>query len=141
MPTTTTRTTTMLLLSALLVPAAAGQDSTPDAEDRDWAPLSNAMRDVDPDVREYQEHVIILSSPWMEGRLPGTRGAELAREYVESQFAARGLTPPAPGEEPGTLSYRQRFPLGSSSQMLNRQLSVGDMKFKQGADYEMTRLC
>ncbi len=140
MRTTMTRTTTVLLLSGLLVPAAAGQDPTQDAEDRDWAPLSNAMRDVDPDVREYQEHVIILSSPWMEGRLPGTRGAELAREYVESQFAARGLTPPAPGEEPGSLTYRQRFPLGSSSQMLNRQLSVGDMKFKQGADYEMTRL-
>ena len=66
---------------------------------REWAPLSNAMRDAPADVREFQEHMIILASPWMEGRLPGTRGADLAREYVETQFRVRGLTPRYPAKK------------------------------------------
>ncbi|MAJ47521.1 MAG: hypothetical protein CBC35_09690 [Planctomycetes bacterium TMED75] len=107
---------------------------------RSWAPLSNAYRDSPADVREFHEHLIILASPWMDGRLPGTRGMELAREYVETMFKVRGLTPPVPGEEPGTFSYRQRFPLGSQNVMKNRRLAVGGMNFEQGSDYEMTQL-
>ncbi len=38
-----------------------------------------------------------LSSALLEGRAPGTRGEELAREYVASRFEAIGLTPAAPG--------------------------------------------
>ena len=107
---------------------------------REWAPLSNAMRDAPADVREFQEHMIILASPWMEGRLPGTRGADLAREYVETQFRVRGLTPPVPSEEEGKFTYRQRFPLGSDNVMRNRRLSIGDVEFEVGTDYEMTQL-
>ncbi|MEE2681453.1 MAG: M28 family peptidase [Planctomycetota bacterium] len=121
---------------ALATPAVAQDTEAP----RDWAPLSNAMRDAPEDVREFHEHMIILASPWMEGRLPGTRGAELAREYVETQFKVRGLTPPVPGEEDGTFTYRQRFPLGSDSVMRDRRLAVGDLEFEVGSDYEMTRL-
>ena len=107
---------------------------------REWAPLSNAMRDAPADVREFQEHMIILASPWMEGRLPGTRGADLAREYVETQFRVRGLTPPVPSEEEGKFTYRQRFPLGSDNVMRNRRLSIDDVEFEVGTDYEMTQL-
>ena len=127
----------LVLATTTLAATAIAQDTeTP----RDWAPLSNAMRDAPADVREFQEHMIILASPWMEGRLPGTRGADLAREYVETQFKVRGLTPPAPGDEEGTFTYRQRFPLGSDNVMRDRRLAVGDVEFEVGSDYEMTQL-
>jgi Zn-dependent M28 family amino/carboxypeptidase len=49
-------------------------------------------------------HLRFLSHPLLEGRAPGTRGGELAAEYVRAQFARIGLRP-ADG------SYLQPVPL------------------------------
>lgn len=38
-------------------------------------------------------HLSLLSSDRLEGRAPGTRGGDLAAEYIASQFAAFGLEP------------------------------------------------
>ena len=40
-----------------------------------------------------KEHVRILSSEEFEGRGPGTKGIELAREYIAGQFEKKGLMP------------------------------------------------
>jgi len=104
-------------------------------------PLSSAIRDATPDVQEYNEHLIILSSPWMEGRLPGTRGMDLAREYVEREFIQTGLIGPVVDEATGERGYRQDFDLGGSTEFVDQTLAIGDqMTFTQGTDYEMTGL-
>src|SRR5215218_10049943 len=51
-------------------------------------------------------HVKFLSSDLLEGRGVGTRGGELATEYIASQFAVAGAKPAGDG---GT--YFQRVPL------------------------------
>jgi len=51
-------------------------------------------------------HVKFLASDLLEGRGPGTRGGDLATEYLASQFALLGLKP---GGDNGT--YFQRVPL------------------------------
>jgi Zn-dependent M28 family amino/carboxypeptidase len=51
-------------------------------------------------------HVKFLASDLLEGRGPGTRGGDLATEYIASQFALLGLKP---GGDNGT--YFQRVPL------------------------------
>ncbi len=54
------------------------------------APPSDAERDV----RMYRSHVEFLANPFMEGRGPGTRGNELAAEYIEAEFGRLALVKP-----------------------------------------------
>ena len=45
------------------------------------------------DSEKIRAHVRFLSLDLLEGRGPGTRGAELAAEYIATQFALAGLQP------------------------------------------------
>jgi hypothetical protein len=58
------------------------------------------------DAERIGTHVRFLSLDLLEGRGPGTRGAELAAEYIATQFALAGVKPAG---ENG--SYFQKVPL------------------------------
>src|SRR5580658_5738235 len=58
------------------------------------------------DPKKISAHVKFLSLDLLEGRGPGTRGGELAAEYIATQFALSGLEPAG---DNGT--YFQRVPL------------------------------
>src|SRR5215472_13624704 len=58
------------------------------------------------DSEKIRAHVRFLSLDLLEGRGPGTRGDQLAAEYIATQFALNGLQPAGDG---GT--YFQRVPL------------------------------
>jgi len=58
------------------------------------------------DAEKIRAHVRFLALDLLEGRGPGTRGAELAAEYMATQFAVNGV---APAGDDGT--YFQRVPL------------------------------
>ena len=58
------------------------------------------------DAEKIRAHVRFLSLDLLEGRGPGTRGDQLAAEYIATQFALNGLQPAA---DSGT--YFQRVPL------------------------------
>jgi hypothetical protein len=73
--------------------------------------IDQTFRAADPDAQRFHEHVQVLASPWMAGRLPGTRGMELASEYMEWNFRRTGLEPGYTAAD-GTRSYRQPFRLG-----------------------------
>lgn len=64
-------------------------------------------------------HVAFLADDLLEGRLPGTRGYDLAAHYVASQLAAIGLTPAGDGD-----SFFQKVPLVES------KLEEGAVAFK-----------
>src|SRR5438046_10674507 len=51
-------------------------------------------------------HVRFLASDLLEGRGPGTRGDELAMDYIAAQFEAAGLKP-----DGDNGSYFQKVPL------------------------------
>ena len=76
------------------VPAVAGLPSAARA----------AAASINP--QRIRAHVRFLSLDLLEGRGPGTRGGELAAEYIATQFALDGLQPAG---ENGT--YFQRVPL------------------------------
>jgi Zn-dependent M28 family amino/carboxypeptidase len=57
-------------------------------------------------AERIRTHVRFLSNDLLEGRGPGTRGGQLAAEYMATQFALSGLKPAG---EAGT--YFQRVPL------------------------------
>ncbi len=63
-----------------------------------------AASSIDPE--KIRAHVRFLSLDLLEGRGPGTRGAELAAEYIATQFALDGLEPAG---DNGT--WFQRVPL------------------------------
>jgi len=73
--------------------------------------IDETFRGSDPDAQRFHEHVMVLASPWMGGRLPGTRGMELASEYMEWNFRRSGLEPGFT-DGSGAKSYRQPFRLG-----------------------------
>jgi Zn-dependent M28 family amino/carboxypeptidase len=63
-----------------------------------------AAASIDPE--KIRAHVRFLSLDLLEGRGPGTRGAELAAEYLATQFALAGLEPAGDNG-----AYFQRVPL------------------------------
>src|SRR6202012_4126820 len=58
------------------------------------------------DAEKIRAHVRFLASDLLEGRGPGLRGAQLAAEYIATQFALDGLKPAG---DNGT--YFQKVPL------------------------------
>ena len=68
------------------------------------AAARSAAASIDPE--KIRAHVRFLSLDLLEGRGPGKRGAELAAEYIATQFALAGVEPAG---DNGT--YFQRVPL------------------------------
>ena len=64
-------------------------------------------------------HVKFLSSDLLEGRAPGSRGGDLATEYIATQFALLGLKPAG---DKGT--YFQKFTLVGVEPQPDSQLSL-----------------
>ncbi|HEY7614111.1 MAG TPA: M20/M25/M40 family metallo-hydrolase [Gemmatimonadales bacterium] len=85
-----------LLLVTLADPAAAQQSST--------SPATKVARALD--ARVLRSHLEFLASDALEGRAPGTRGGEVAAQYIASQFRRLGLEPAG---DSGT--YFQRVPV------------------------------
>ncbi|GAB4383288.1 MAG: hypothetical protein Kow0022_02740 [Phycisphaerales bacterium] len=122
-------------------------------DDTAGAPIAAALASVSEDVRVYNDHLTILASPYMEGRVPGSAGMERAMDYVEYYFRKYGLEPAFPtstigpdGSEVITprSSYRQPFPLGSTQTVTDEHLSVRvgseELRFESGRDYAVTGL-
>ncbi|MEQ8764885.1 MAG: M28 family peptidase [Planctomycetota bacterium] len=103
------------------LPALAGQAQE--------APIASALKDASPAVVEYNDHVVTLASPFMEGRVPGSRGMQIAKEYVEKHFRDTGLQPAFDG------SYRQPFPLGGTLTVEGEKLTAGGQDLVPGADF------
>lgn len=111
------RTLTALLLGMLSARATlAQQPITAETE----APIATLLASLPEDVREYDEHVTFLSHPFLEGRLPGTRGMEIATAYVEEYFAQAGLARPYADAS----SYRQPFDMGSKRTVTGGRLAL-----------------
>lgn len=101
------QTKKMLAMGAALI-AMAGQAAAQQAAVPAVAGVPNAARAAAAsiDAAKIREHVRFLSLDLLEGRGPGTRGAELAAQYIATQFALAGLKPAG---ENGT--YFQPVPL------------------------------
>lgn len=83
------------------------------------------------DPRVIEAHLRFLSHPLLEGRAPGTRGAELAAEYIRAQFQEIGL-------EPVGGSYLQPVPLigaTSAPELTFAPRDGGEIQPVPGDDY------
>jgi Peptidase family M28/PDZ domain len=80
------------------------------------------------EIRRYRELVTTLASEKMEGRGPGTKGIELARDYLIEQFEKAGLQPVfQPGakqaEAPVQLSFLQPFDIRLGTKVKEAKLT------------------
>ena len=55
------------------------------------------------EIETYREHLYFLANPFMEGRGPGTRGNEIAAEYIETHLAIPDLRPAFSKFDPADL--------------------------------------
>ena len=97
-------------------------------------PIAAALQ-ASEDLRVYNDHLVTLASPFMEGRVPGSRGMEIAMEYVEFWFEDAGLEPAFAGEG-GAASFRQPFPLRGATELARHAFSAPTVgTFAPEADY------
>ncbi len=92
--------TLLAILAALPIVGAAKKTTTDSAP----APVARGMALLS--GKAMAAHDQFLASDMLEGRGPGTRGDEIAQEYIAAQFEANGLQPAGDG---GT--YYQNVPL------------------------------
>jgi hypothetical protein len=57
----------------------------------------------------YRQHIYTLTTPWMEGRAPGTDGNRRAADYLEFNFKQMGMKPAFPASDKAFATYRQEF--------------------------------
>ena len=76
--------------------------------------LSDAVDMISED--DIRKHIQTLSADDMGGRAPGTKGGNMASDYIASQFEKMGLEPVIDG------SYFQTFPMVGSAVTDDRQL-------------------
>jgi Zn-dependent M28 family amino/carboxypeptidase len=97
-----------LFVAILCLPLlTSAQQSSADAVPAvDGVPVAARAAAASIDPEKIRAHVRFLSLDLLEGRGPGTRGAELAAEYIATQFALDGLQPTG---DNGT--YFQQVPL------------------------------
>ncbi len=85
---------------------------------------------LSPDTVLLKNHIGILASDQMEGRETGTKGEQLAYEYITGEFRKAGLLPK------GTQGYIQPFPFSSASYMgTNNLFQIGKQSLKAGDEF------
>ncbi len=120
-----------LIAAPLQAPAAVAR---PELDEIQSAPITNALRSVEAEVVVYNNHLTFLSSPYLGGRLPGTPGMELAKDYVEHYFREGGLQAPFV-DEAGNPSFRQPFDLRGETALVSHALQAGSEQFEAGVDF------
>src|SRR6266481_8909656 len=78
-------------LASLTSPRDACAASDPAADLRLPVNVAAAMRSID--AERIRAHVRFLANDLLEGRGTGTRGGDIAANYIASQFALYGLKP------------------------------------------------
>jgi Zn-dependent M28 family amino/carboxypeptidase len=92
--------------ATILLASLANAQQAPEVPAVSGLPTAARAAAASIDAERIRSHVRFLSLDLLEGRGPGTRGGELAAEYIATQFALEGLKPAG---ENGT--YFQPVPL------------------------------
>jgi len=128
-----------------------------ESESVEGTPLHTALRDLPDDVRAYNDHLTFLADPFCAGRLPGTQGMEVAKQYVQYYFEQTGLEPgfhldlsendtkaaetSADAAQEKFAAWRQPFPLGSSTEIIVEQMAYQanstKRSLKAGEDFKV----
>lgn len=123
----------ILLACAFLLAPANAQEWQAETD----CPLQKAFAAVPEDVRIFHAHVSFLAHPYLGGRLPGTPGMEISRQYIEDHFKKAGLKPAFGGDSMlgANTSYRQAFQIGARQGVSGQMLEIAGVPLAAGTDY------
>lgn len=76
--------------------------------------LRGIFEGLGPVAIEWYQHVLTLSNPFFEGRVPASRGSLLAGEYIEFYFKQSGLEPAFPAPTVDELTKRDSLAVTAS---------------------------
>ena len=76
--------------------------------------LRGIFEGLGPIAIEWYQHVLTLSNPFFEGRVPASRGSLLAGEYIEFYFKQSGLEPAFPAPSTDDLTKRDSLAVTAS---------------------------
>ncbi|MFZ4643557.1 MAG: M28 family peptidase [Phycisphaerales bacterium] len=76
--------------------------------------LRGIFEGLGPVAIEWYQHVLTLSNPFFEGRVPASRGSLLAGEYIEFYFKQSGLEPAFPAPSVDELTKRDSLAVTAS---------------------------
>ncbi len=101
--------------------------------------LRAALTAMGPVAIEWYQHVQTLSNPFFEGRVPGSRGNDLAAEYVEFFMKQAGLEPAfATAGDASVKTFRQPFELeGGAPKVETAVVSMSGNSLKRGDQFEV----
>ncbi|MCE9619766.1 MAG: M28 family peptidase [Planctomycetes bacterium] len=101
--------------------------------------LRAALEAMGPTATEWYQHVQTLSNPFFEGRVPGSRGNDLAAEYIEFFMKQAGLEPAFPNAAGAAgKSYRQPFELeGGAPVVETAELALNGSALKRQDQFEV----
>ena len=101
--------------------------------------LRVALTAMGPVAIEWYQHVQTLSNPFFEGRDPGSRGNDLAAEYVEFFMKQAGLEPAfTTAGDASVKSFRQPFELqGGAPKVETAVVSMSGHSLKRGDQFEV----
>ena len=101
--------------------------------------LRAALTAMGPVAIEWYQHVQTLSNPFFEGRVPGSRGNDLAAEYVEFFMKQAGLEPAfTTAGDASVKSFRQPFELqGGAPKVETAVVSMSGHSLKRGDQFEV----
>lgn len=105
------------------------------AVDASTVDVAQILEDLGPVARSWYQHVMTLSSPFFEGRAPGSAGMDRAADYVEFWFRRQGLRP-AFGEENASDAFRQVFSIpGGRARITRSIMSFDGRDLESGRDF------
>lgn len=122
------------LAKLLLLPLALLSAPSLGAQQAADAPLARALGDLGTDVQRYHEHIVTLASPFLDGRLPGTDGMELAKDYCQFWLSEAGVSPGFL-DDSGASSWRQPFPLGDMIELGKSRTWNNSVELAEGSDF------
>ncbi len=76
--------------------------------------LRGIFEELGPVAIDWYQHVLTLSNPFFEGRVPASRGSMLAGEYIEFYFKQSGLEPAFPAPTTDELTKRDSVAVEAS---------------------------
>ena len=115
-----------LLVMVLVISLVVITSCTPGGED--GSSDGHKSREINISKDDIHAHIEFLASDLLEGRAPGTRGGELAEEYMQSVFRTYGFKPYY-----GENGYFQEFTLKGYS-LTDLTLEAGGVTLGYGVD-------
>jgi len=102
--------------------------------------ISEVLREADPEVLEFMQHIVTLSDPFFEGRSADTRGNRAAADYIEFHFQRLGLEPVFEGGAGSiAMSKRQSLTVPGDIRVDSAALSwsdgSGETVLEEGVDF------